>query len=288
MIDLVDPSWIIKALGAMFALALVCAYATFCVVYSHTQWQLVLRPSRKVAATPASVGLAFSEVHFGVDATGQPQLDGWWIPSDSAADPTAILLHSGDGSMADALQAAHDLHNARLNVLVFDYEGYGRSSGLHPTEATMEADAETAFRYLTDTRGLAAASLIAYGNGAGASLAVRLCADHPRIAALIVESPSGDFKTQVEADTRSRLMPVSLLFNQNFALADPLHHLVTPKLLISYSAKDGAAPVIFQRAADPKMTVEFSNYPAPAMHETLTRFLGAYVAHPPGVLVPKP
>jgi uncharacterized protein len=289
MIDLVDAAWIVKALAAVFALALVCAYVTLCILYSRTQWQLVLHPSRTFTATPASLSLPFSEVHFGVDASGQPQLDGWFVPSDNSSDPTVLLLHSGDGSIADALPQAQTLHKVHLNVLLFDYRGYGRSGGQHPTEATMEADAESALTYLVTTRTISMASILAYGNGVGAPLAVKLCVDHPQIGALILEAPLGDFKTQVEHDPRSRLVPVALLFDQNFPLALPLHTLATPKLLLFYSAAVAAhPPAIFQYAADPKMTVELPTSRTPSILESLTRFVTAYVARPPSTLIPTP
>ena len=287
MIDLVDAGWILKALGGMFLLAIACGYVTLCVLFHYNQWQLVLKPSRAVPATPAAMGLAFTEVQFGVDAAGQPQLDGWWIPGDSAADPTVLLLHSGDGTMADAITRAQTLHGARLNVLLFDYRGYGRSSGRHPTEATMEADAETAFAYLMTLRGVAETSIVAYGTGAGASLAVKLCGDHPQIAALLVDSPSGDFLAQAKADPRGHLVPVSLLFDETFPLGDRLHVLATPKLLLSYSSSGASPPVIFQRAADPKMTVELPSFSASSTREAISRFLGSYVPHPPPTLVPE-
>ena len=290
--ELVELRWILKALAAVIALALVCGYITLCVVYSRTQWQLVLHPSREVAKTPASLGLAFTEVHFGVDSSGQPQLDGWWIPGDlppsDLAATTVLMLHNGDGSMSDALPQARILHNAHLNVLLFDYRGFGRSGGAHPTEATMEADAESAFTYLTSTRNLSASSIIAYGNGVGGSLVVKLCAEHTQIAALILEAPDGDFRARAESDSRSRIIPVSLLFHEDFPLAEPLHTLTTPKLLITYSVQPAPAPQVFQHAADPKMTVELPVSPTSSIHESLSRFLSSYITRPPATLSPNP
>jgi pimeloyl-ACP methyl ester carboxylesterase len=233
MIDLVDPTWILKALGGVFAFALLCAYITICFLYAHAQWQLVLRPSRTVATTPASLNLPFTEVHFGVDSTGQPQIDGWFLPTDSPAAPTALLLHSGDGSMSDALPAAQTLHHAHLNVLLFDYRGYGHSLGQHPTEASMQADADTALTYLTTTRSIPISAIVVYGTGVGASLAVHLCAKDPNLPALLLQSPDGDFEARVRQDPRSKLVPVSLLFDQNFPLTKPLKTLTTPKLLLT-------------------------------------------------------
>jgi hypothetical protein len=256
------------------------------VVYSRTQWQLVLHPSRAVTTTPAAVGLPFTEVHFGMDDSGQPQLDGWWIPGDAPTDPVVILLHNGDSTIGDTLPIAQSLHNARLNVLLFDYRGYGLSGGQHPTEATMEADAESAFSYLTAARGVPASSIIAYGSGVGGSLAVRLCAEHPQIAALILDHPDGDLKARALADSRSNLLPVRWLFAQDFPLAKPLQILSTPKLLISPPTV--APPPQLAYATNPKMTVELPSTDTAALHQALTRFLSTYVTHPPATLRPNP
>ena len=284
--ELVELGWILKALGGIFALALLCGYITLCVVYSRTQWQLVLHPSRAVTTTPAAVGLPFTEVHFGMDDSGQPQLDGWWIPGDAPTDPVVILLHNGDSTIGDTLPIAQSLHNARLNVLLFDYRGYGLSGGQHPTEATMEADAESAFSYLTAARGVPASSIIAYGSGVGGSLAVRLCAEHPQIAALILDHPDGDLKARALADSRSNLLPVRWLFAQDFPLAKPLQILSTPKLLISPPTV--APPPQLAYATNPKMTVELPSTDTTALHQALTRFLSTYVTHPPATLRPNP
>ena len=164
MIPLVEVAWILKALAAVFVVALLCAYATICVLFSHAQWQLVLHPSRTVATTPAALNLPFTEVHFGVDETGVPQLTGWWLPSDTTTTNTALILHSGDGNLANALPSAQLLHAQHLNVLLFDYRGYGKSLGQHPTQSSMQADAADALTYLTTTRSIPATSAVSSHN----------------------------------------------------------------------------------------------------------------------------
>jgi pimeloyl-ACP methyl ester carboxylesterase len=286
MVEMVEPAWILMALGGMFGFAILCVYATLCVMFSRGQWQFVLHPSRTVAATPESVGLKFDAIRFGVDASGEPQLDGWWIPSGIISDPTVILLHSGDGSMADALPQARALHDASLNVLLFDYRGFGQSGGQHPTQSMMQDDAESALNYLISTRHAHPGGVVVYGTGVGASLAVRLCASHAQLPALILESADGDFGSRVRADVRARFVPVRLLFHDSFPLADPLHRLATPKLLISYTK--GLPPTELERAADPKTTVELPPGDNAALHHALTRFLGTYIAQPPPTLTPHP
>jgi pimeloyl-ACP methyl ester carboxylesterase len=277
MIDLVDAGWILKALGGVLLFALLCAYATMCVVFHYNQWQLVLHASRTVAVTPAAVDLPFTEVHFGMDDSGKAQLDGWWIPGGDSKARTVLLLHGADGSIADALPTAETLHELKLNVLVFDYRGYGRSGGAHPTEATMEEDTRMALRYLEDTRQVKAGEVVVYGSGLGAALALQVC-DGVRIecAAIVLDGADGDLLARVAGDTRAKIMPTSLLFRERFPLAEPLLESKVPKLLISYT--EGEAPAELRAAHDPKMLVELSRGDRTAYVEALRRFLDEYAA----------
>jgi pimeloyl-ACP methyl ester carboxylesterase len=274
VIEVVDPRWILKAGAGVIGVAFLCAYTVICVLFYHSQGQLVLHPARTVGAAPT---LPYTEVHFGVDATGQPQLDGWWIPSDNPTDPTILMLHSGEGDIANAIPEAATLHEANLNVLLFDYRGFGHSNGLNPSNATMQADAESALAYLTGFRNLAPKSILVYGTGLGASLAVRLCADHPNLAALILESPNGDLEAQVRADQRSHIIPMHLLFHEQFPLAAPLSTLKTPKLLITTDQSPNQD--ILRNAADPKMLVTLGLMKTDDLHPYLRRFLDTYPTH---------
>jgi pimeloyl-ACP methyl ester carboxylesterase len=283
----VSPGWILKAVGAIVALGLLCAYITLCAFFYMGQWQLVLHPSRSVATTPAAVGLNFAPVRFGDDVAGQPQLTGWWMPSDTAADATVLMLHSEKGSMSDALGDAKALHEARLNVFLFDYRGYGQSEGRHPSESLMRADALSALNYLTQTRQLPASSVVVYGSGLGASLATELCAKHTDLPALILVSGDGDTESRIIRDQRSAIVPMRLLLRERFPLADPLSSLHTPKLLISYTGSQ--PPVEAQRAASPKMTAELPPASPPgSITPVVRRFLDTYVPQQPSVLPLKP
>lgn len=273
---MIDPRWLLKALGIVLAVALLFAWATLSLLYYQGQWQLVLHPSRTVATTPASLGLNFTELRFADDVTGTPQLHGWLIPSGNTAAPTALILHSADGSIADALPRALTLHNAGLNVLLFDYRGYGKSVGQHPTEVTMQQDADAALTFLTSTQHIAPQNIILYGHGIGASLAVALAAQNHDIPAIILDAPDGDLAGRVIHDPHSSLVPAGLLFHETFPLAEPLRTLTTPKLLISYA---GSAPSALANAADPKVTAELPSPNDPALARTIQSFLDLYVTH---------
>ncbi len=274
--ELVDPRWLFKALGLVFAVALLLSYGALCLLYYQGQWQLVLHPSRAVSTTPASLNLQFTELHFAVDATGVPQLSGWWIPAanPSASTISALMLHGADGSIADALGSAATLHSAGLNVLLFDYRGYGKSIGQHPTQDSMLSDASAALNFLINTQHVAPQQVVLYGHGIGASPATQLAAQHHEIGALILDAPDGDLLDRAAHDARSRLVPAHLLFNQTFPVSAPLHTLTTPKLLISYGH---SAPAALANAADPKVMLELPSSRDPMLVPAIQRFLDEYV-----------
>ncbi len=270
--ELVDPAFILKSLGVVFVVALIFAYITLCMVYSRSQWQLVLHPTRAFTATPSSFGLQAEEVHFGVDASGEPQLDGWWIPGGTSSSRTVLLLHSATGDMADALGTAAMLHQQNLNVLLFDYRGYGRSSGDHPTEALMQTDAAAALDYLLEARKLPAATILVYGRDLGASLALNLCAKAKTpCPALLLDSPDGDTLERASRDIRSHAVPASLLFHERFSLAAPLAASTTPKLLITHS-NNPPSPMLYS-AGNPKMLLCIRPTDDAALQAGLRRFL---------------
>ena len=73
-----------------------------------------------------------------------------------------------------------------FSVFIFDYRGYGQSSG-RTTERGMYRDAEAIWRYLTEERGVPSEDVAMFGRSLGASVASRLAAlEKP--SALIVES----------------------------------------------------------------------------------------------------
>jgi pimeloyl-ACP methyl ester carboxylesterase len=190
-----------------------------------------------------------------------------------------LVLHSGDGSISDALPSVLPLRNLDLNVLLFDYRGYGHSVGNHPTQATMQQDSEAALNWLISTQHIPPDNVILYGNGIGASLAVQLAAEHHDIPAIILDAPDGDLTNSVIQDAHSFLIPVRLLFHEDFPLAEPLRTLPTPKLLISYTSS-GHPPAALANAADPKITVELPAQNDAAVLNAIQGFLALYFHDP--------
>lgn len=293
--EAVDPVWLLKAGGLTLVAALVCGYLTICLLFYQGQWQLVLHPSR-TAATPATIaGAHFETIRFGVDESGTPQLNGWWIPADSGAKYsgyTVLYLPSGDGLLADAQPTLAALHSMGLNVFAFDYRGYGQSGASHPNQARMTQDAASAWGYLRVSRALAGAKVIPFGSGVGCALAAKLAEQHEEVPAVIFDSPRPDLMEIVLADSRTQYLPVRMLFHDRFDIAGAAQSLKTPKLFLLPdqklgSGKDGGPQqpsqaelqALVDAAGVPKMSVYLkpSDRDGTAYPEEVSRFLDQYL-----------
>ena len=72
------------------------------------------------------------------------RLHGWWVPARRGpAGAHVMLCHGNAGNVGDRVLHAALLCAAGLDVLLFDYRGYGRSSG-RPGEAGTYRDARAA------------------------------------------------------------------------------------------------------------------------------------------------
>lgn len=73
-------------------------------------------------------------------ASGERRLQAWWVPADSAGpDSGAVLIFHGNGeSISRWVKALALLHRHRLACMVFDYSGYGSSTGTPSVDRLLE------------------------------------------------------------------------------------------------------------------------------------------------------
>jgi len=212
--QLVSGRWLLAAVCIVIAAAAACGWLALCLLFWQGSWQLLYHPSAAVQKTPSSAGLAFDPVAFAVTDTGAPRLKGWWIPAAQGTASrrlTVIYLHGQDGNIGNTVEALARLHAAGVNVLAFDYRGYGESQFAQPSETHLHQDAGWAIDYLKGTRQIAAGSIVLYGTNLGANLALEVAAEHPDLAGVIVDSPVADPTAAIFNDARARMVPARLL-----------------------------------------------------------------------------
>ncbi len=107
-----------------------------------------------------------------------------------SADPGARVLlfnHGNGSSLGQNSLAITRFLKAGLSVFIFDYEGFGKSSG-KPNVSSCLSDAESAYDYLRKVRAIPESRIIIYGQSFGGSVACQLLANSNEAAGLIVES----------------------------------------------------------------------------------------------------
>lgn len=114
------------------------------------------------------------------------KLHAWWIPAANAKF-TFVAFHGNAGNIANRADVYRVLHNSPANVLAVEYRGYGRSEGA-PSEAGLYRDADASYEYLTQTRKISPATIIAFGQSLGTAVAAHLAAKSA-VGGVVLEAP---------------------------------------------------------------------------------------------------
>ncbi len=138
--------------------------------------QLIYFPERTLPAAPERMGLRHREL---APRTGDgEQLHGWWIESRSATIGHLLLCHGNAGNIADRLLHAALLSAAGFDVLLFDYRGYGASTGT-PSEEGTYRDARAALRCLLEQPEVDPRRVVYLGESLGGAIALELALFSP-------------------------------------------------------------------------------------------------------------
>ncbi|MDX1660257.1 MAG: alpha/beta hydrolase [Gemmatimonadota bacterium] len=125
------------------------------------------------------------EIRF--EAADGTALHGWLFPARGERRGSAIYLHGNAGNVTIRGEAASTFAELGLDVLVFDYRGYGASEGT-PNESGLYADAEGAWTWWVDDRGVDPSEIVLIGGSLGAAVAVET-ATRREVAALVLVVP---------------------------------------------------------------------------------------------------
>lgn len=198
---------------------------------------------------PAAYGLPAEDVWFSTD--DGVRLHAWWVPHPKARG-SILYCHGNNGNITHRLGALLDLRRMKVNVLAFDYRGYGRSAG-EPSEEGLYRDVRAAYDYLTHSLGVESRRIVLFGHSLGGAVAID-AALHREVAGLIVQSSF----TQVRDMVRS-LYPrtlLHLLARNQFRSVEKVGRLKMPKLFI-HGGDDPTVPrhlgrSLYESAAAPK------------------------------------
>src|SRR5262245_15075479 len=151
------------------------------------QRRLMYFPSGDVPP-PAELGLAGAEA-VSFPTTDGLTLRGWFFSAPPVRSrPMTVLVFNGNaGNRAYRGGLAVALRRLGLQVLLFDYRGYGGNPG-SPTERGLFADARAARAYLVSRSDVDPSRIVYFGESLGTGVAVDLAVEHPP-AGVILRSP---------------------------------------------------------------------------------------------------
>jgi uncharacterized protein len=247
--------------------AVVLGYVAICLGLFLAQPKLIYFPAPNYAFMPDAVGLAYESVSLAA-ADGVP-IAAVFVPHDEPR-ATVLFCHGNGENVGDLAQTLKTLHKLGFATLAFDYRGYGRSGGA-PTEQGLYLDADAAWRWLTQTRGVPPEQVVIMGRSLGGAVAIELArrvgqsattsapsSSSARPGALVVECT---FTSMVDLGRQEYpLLPINLLCTHRYESVKKVGQVTCPKLFL-HGTDDTLIPLanarkLFDAAAAPKTFIE--------------------------------
>jgi hypothetical protein len=206
-------------------------------------------PYKYLVATPATIGLAYEDVGFKTE--DNISLNGWWVPVKGTRG-TVLFCHGNGGNISFLLDTIQIFHSMDLDVLVFDYRGYGSSAGT-PTEEGTYLDARAAWNYLLNIKKIAPDKIVLIGRSLGGSIAAWL-GQECRPRALVLESTFT--KAADVADYHYIFSPGQSVFGNTYNTEEYITRIACPVFFV-HSPDDELIPYehgrrLYQLARFPK------------------------------------
>ena len=243
----------LQKLGFTILGILATLYIAVFILLRWGQTKLIFTPHRDFIATPQKYSLDYQDVWLSI---GKDRVHGWWIPAAEKSAPTLLYLHGNGSNNGDLSEIAAIFYQLKLSVLLIDYRGYGKSSGVFPNETRVYEDAEAAWQYLTQTLQIEPQEIFVYGHSLGGAIAIELATKHPEMAGLITEGTFTSIKDMAGLSKVFKMFPLDWLVTQRFDSLTKIESLQTPWLILHGTADkiipSFMAEKLFAAAPEPK------------------------------------
>ncbi len=214
----------------------------------YFEYKSLYFPMKEIEITPSDVGLSYEDVYF--QAEDGVKINAWFVPAKDSRF-TLLFSHGNGGNISHRVEKIVMLNQLGLDVFIFDYRGYGRSSG-RSSEKGFYEDMDAAYDYLVTKKNIQSEHIIPYGESLGGPVALEL-SRKKKVRAVITEST---FTSTM--DMARALYPIfpSFLMSEKFDAFSKIKNVKVPKLII-HSKNDDIVPFnlslkLFNAAPDPK------------------------------------
>lgn len=206
-------------------------------------------PGRALTASPGDIGLQFEDVS--LTTADNEVLHGWFVPTTGSVG-TVLFFHGNAGNISHRLDSIEIFNELNLDVLILDYRGYGQSSGKTSEQGTY-TDAQTAWDYLVNERGIAPEEIVIFGRSLGGAVASWLAA-RATPGAVILESCFTSVPDM--AERLYPFLPARKFTRLQYPVIEHVK-LISSPLLVVHSQQDEIIPfdmgqAVFAAAPEPK------------------------------------
>jgi len=210
---------------------------------------------RDMYTTPQSINISYENIDFKTE-DGQT-INGWFIPS-AGAKATILYCPGSRGNLCDQLARIKFFNSMGINLFIFDYRGYGKSSGA-PKEAGLYKDALAAYDYLISRKNdINIGKIVVLGESLGGAVAANLCLQR-KVDALILESSI--VSLYLKAKELYPLLPIKAILFEKYDTLSKIKKIRIPKLIVhgldDEKIQFADALKLFYAAPEPKQFVPF-------------------------------
>ena len=228
---------------------IVVAGVAFYLFYSKIENFFVFYPQSSLEQRPEDLHLAYKDIFFTTE-DGQ-RLHGWLFPSEENS-PLILFCHGNAGNISHRLDNIRYLLDHRLPVFIFDYRGYGKSTG-RPSEKGLYRDGMAAYNTLVREEHFEPEKIVLFGRSLGAAVALQISLEK-EVRAVILESAFTSTKDM--AKTMGLFSLLAPLLPPDYNNLKKIAHIRVPKLII-HGTDDHIVPYsmgekLFDAAAAPK------------------------------------
>ena len=262
-------------------ITLVVVYLIVVFLVYAGQSRLIYFPEieQEISNKPSAIGLDYTSVNMAT-ADGE-RLHGWWV-SVPDAKGTVLFFHGNAGNISQRINYLSMFKRLGYNTLLFDYRGYGQSSGV-PSESGTYLDAQAGWRYLTEIQNISPERIILFGESLGGAVAAWLAArEKPGLLVLASTFTSvPNLAAQIYP-----FLPVRWITRFHYNTLESLQSVTCP-VFIAHSPEDEIIPFehgqqLFRAASAPKqfLTLEGGHnigfiFMQPAWIKSLGAFMDA-------------
>lgn len=219
-------------------LAIACFYVAAMIAIYFAQALFIYAPqmpTRDLVATPADINLEYEDLT--LVTADKERINAWYIPAQDKNAKTVLFFHGNAGNISHRLETIKIFNQLGFNFLIFDYRGFGISTG-KPSEQGTYLDADTVWKYLIEERKLETKEIIIAGRSLGGGVAAEL-AKKVQPVMLILEST---FTSMQEVSAvHYPFMPTNLIVKHSYETNLKLKHIHCP-IVFAHSTNDEVIP----------------------------------------------